>query len=113
MPSIWVQFGETQRHVVSGHIIVLGFWRPLAHCVFDLVHGLRGIPLVNQGGHGPKGDGGPVGHHPHDFSSSSVILVEIVQGVDICCGTHLATGLEIKSGHHVGDPWATTETKAI
>ena len=50
MPSKWVQFGETQRHVASGHIIVLGLWGPLAYCVFDLDHGLRGLPLVHDFG---------------------------------------------------------------
>ena len=65
-----------------------GLWDPLAHCMDDLDQGVEGLPLVNQGGYGPKGGGPRLGHHPLDFNITGVNLMKIGQKVDIYCGTY-------------------------
>ena len=79
------------KHKDMSSLDVLGLWGPLADYVTDLDHGLRNISLVDQRVLGHKGDG-PLWATIHmNNSSGRVILVEKVQVVDICCGTHSRT----------------------
>ena len=54
----------------------------------DLDQGAGGLPLVDQGGYGPKGGGPCLGHHPLDCKVTVVNMMESGQNVDMSCGIH-------------------------